>query len=59
MVNIEYAALSEMSTETLLQELAWRTENLSKYNLLEGVYNSFKDCDGVEWTVKLNNRGRE
>ena len=58
MINIEYEALSKIDTETLLGELAYRTENFSKYKLLEGKFNSFKDYDGVEWAVKLENRGK-
>ncbi len=59
MVNTEYALLSTIDTETLLGELAYRTENFSKYKLLAGKFNSFKDYDGQEWSVKFENRGKE
>jgi hypothetical protein len=58
MINLEYEALSKIDTETLLGELAYRTENFRKYKLLEGKFNSFKDYDGVEWAVKLEKRGQ-
>lgn len=57
MVNVDYEALSNIPTETLLAELAYRTDNFSKYKLLEGKYNSFQDYDGNDWAVKLDNRG--
>ncbi len=53
MINTDYEILSKIDTDTLLGELAFRCENFSKYNLLEGKYNSFKDYDGVEWVVKF------
>lgn len=56
-INTVMGFLSKIDTETLLAELAYRTENFSKYKLLEGKFNSFKDYDGVDWAVKLENRG--
>ncbi len=47
-----------IDTQTLLAELAYRTENFSKYKLLEGKFNSFKDYDGMEWAIKLENRSK-
>jgi hypothetical protein len=56
MVHITHSIISKIDTETLLAELAYRTENFSKYQLLEGKFNSFRDYDGQEWAVKLENR---
>lgn len=58
MINVEYEALSNIPTETLLAELAYRTENFSRYRLLEGKFCSFHDYDGNDWAVKLENRGQ-
>jgi len=58
MINIEYEALSQMSNETLLQELAWRMENCSKYELLFDKWNSFKGLDGEDFAVKIEKRGK-
>lgn len=55
-MNPDYAILSKIDTETLLAELAYRTENFSKYKLLESKFNSFKDYDDIEWVVKLERR---
>lgn len=55
-MNHDYEILSKIDTETLLAELAFRTESFSKYNLLEGKFNSFKDYDGIDWAVKLERR---
>lgn len=52
-MNTDYEVLSQIDTETLLSELAYRTANFSKYKLLEGKFNSFKDYDGHDWAVKL------
>lgn len=55
MINIKYKQLSEMTNSDLLQELVHRMENFSKYNILMGKWNSFKDCDDqeTEYVIKI------
>lgn len=59
MVNVEYEALSQIDTKTLLAELAFRAENFSKYKILQGKFNSFQDYDGQDWIIKIEKRVTE
>ncbi len=55
-MNLDHEALSQIDTKTLLAEIAYRAENFSKYKIVQGMFNSFQDYDGVDWVIKIQKR---
>ncbi len=56
MVNIKYEHLSKMTNNDLLRELVHRMENWNQHSILLGKWNSFHDCDGQEYAIKIEKR---
>lgn len=56
MVSVKYESLINIDTKTLLSELAFRSENFSKYKILQGKFNFFQDYNGQDWIMKIEKR---